>query len=439
MRIGIDARIVAYRRGGIASYVSHLLPELARIDPHTDYRVLRSRRDPAQGEAGPNFRRVSLWTPCHHRLERWALGAEVARLRLDLLHSPDFIPPAFGARRLVVTVHDLNFLYYPRFLTPESRRYYNQQIDWAVRRADHILADSEATRTDLIHLLGVPPEKVTTVHLAADPAFRPLPGEQVEATLARYGLARGYLLFVGTLEPRKNLPGLLTAYRILLDRGEVEAELVIVGGRGWLYEEVFRQVERLGLEARVRFLHGVPDGDLPALYNGAVLLTTPSFYEGFGLPALEAMACGTPVVVSNRGSLPEVVGEAGVLVDPDEPEGIAEGLATVLGDPTLRARLREAGLARAARFSWGRTARKTLKVYQEVADGASGHSHLSKRGLADFDRGSVAGAGAGGTPARSPGPSFGRGLVDGGREATDPPGQSRPPPRGEAGVGPPPP
>ncbi len=366
MRIGIDARILGYRPGGIAQYVSHLLAALSGIDPTTDYRVLHSRRERSRRRFGPNFHPVTLWTPPHHRLERWALGAEIARLRLDLLHSPDFIPPAFGARRFVVTVHDLNFIYYPQFLTAESRRYYAGQIEWAVRKANHILADSEATRSDLVRLLDVPPDKVTTVHLAADPAFRPLPPSAVRTTLSRYGLEPGYLLFVGTLEPRKNLPGLFAAYRRLREGGATDAPLVVVGGKGWLYEEVFSAVERLSLTEHVRFLHGVPGADLPALYNGAVLLTLPSFYEGFGLPALEAMACGTPVVVSDRGSLPEVVGDAGVLVDPEDPDRIAEGLAAVLGDPTLRERLAARGKARAADFTWEKTARKTLEIYRQV-------------------------------------------------------------------------
>lgn len=369
MRIGIDARMLAYRRGGISSYIRHLLSALASIDPENEYRVLRHRRDRTRQEAGPNFRRATVWTPCHHRLERWALGAEVFRLRLDLLHSPDFIPPAFGARCFVVTVHDLNFLYYPQFQTADSRRYYNEQIAWAVSHADHILADSEATRTDLVHLLGVPSEKVTTVYLGVDPAFRLLPPDRIQETLARYGLAPGYLLFVGTLEPRKNLPGLLMAYRILLSRGVTREPLVVVGSRGWLYEEVFVRMEALGLAAHVRFLENVPDEDLPALYTGAALLAMPSFYEGFGLPALEAMACGTPVVLSDRGSLPEVGGEAAVWVDPDNPEDIAAGIARVLEDPTLRERLRAAGLAQAARFTWEETARKTLNVYLQVARG----------------------------------------------------------------------
>lgn len=366
MRVGIDARMVAYRRGGITNYIRHLLPALAALDPETDYRVLRHRRDRTRSEAGPNVHRVTVWTPCHHPLERWALGAEVAPLRLDLLHSPDFIPPTFGARHFVITVHDLNFLYYPQFLTAESRRYYNDQIAWAVAHADHILAVSETTRTDLIRLLDVPPEKVTITYEGVAPAFRPLPPEQVRETLARYGLAPGYLLFVGTLEPRKNLPGLLTAYRILLDRGETAQPLVIAGSRGWLYEEIYARLESLRLHNHVRFVYNVSDDDLPALYNGAVLLAMPSFYEGFGLPALEAQACGTPVVISDRGSLPEVAGAAAVTVNPDHPEEIAAGIAAVLGDPALQTTLRAAGPTHAAQFTWEQTARRVLAVYRRV-------------------------------------------------------------------------
>jgi glycosyltransferase involved in cell wall biosynthesis len=221
-----------------------------------------------------------------------------------------------------------------------------------------------------VRLLEVPPAKVTTVHLAADDAYRPLSPPEVAPVMARYDLPQGYLLFVGTLEPRKNVPGLLSAYQLLLDQGVINAPLALIGGRGWLYEEIFRQVEALALERQVKFLHDVPDADLPALYNGAAVLVTPSFYEGFGLPALEAMACGTPVVVSNRGSLPEVVGPAGVLVDPETPEAIAAGLAGVLSDPEQQRRLAQAGLAQAATFSWERTARETRAVYRMVVEGS---------------------------------------------------------------------
>jgi glycosyltransferase involved in cell wall biosynthesis len=366
MRIGIDARIVHYARGGIRNYVLHLIEALALLDAGTDYYVLHSRKDRNPPLPGPNFHPVACWTPSHHRLERRALGVEVARLRMDLLHSPDFIPPARGVNRSVITIHDLNFLYYPQFLTAESHRYYNQQIEWAVQRANHILADSHATKSDLTSLLEVPPEKVTVVHLAANPGCRPLPEAQVQRIVARYGLEPGYLLFVGTLEPRKNLPGLLQAYRLLLNDEVATAPLVLAGGKGWLYDEIFEHVEVLRLTERVRFLHDASDVDLVGLYNGASVLAMTSFYEGFGLPALEAMACGTPVVVAQRASLPEVVGEAGLLVNPDDPDDIARALARVLTDGSLRVRMRELGLAQAARFTWEQTARKTLAVYRSV-------------------------------------------------------------------------
>ena len=366
MRIGIDARIVHYARGGIRNYVLRLLGALAELDVETDYYVLHSRKDRDPPLPGKNLHPVACWTPSHHRLERWTLGIEVARLGLDLLHSTDFIPPALGTRRSVITVHDLNFCHYPQFLTVESHRYYNQQIEWAVRRADHILADSHATGSDLTSLLDVPPEKVTVVHLAANPAFRPLADADARRVAAKYGLEPGYLLFVGTLEPRKNLPGLLQAYRLLLDAGVTAAPLVLIGGKGWLYDEIFEQVGVLRLGGGVRFLHDVPDADLPGMYNAASVLATPSFYEGFGLPALEAMACGTPVVVADRASLPEVVGEAGLLVDPDDADDIAQALARVLTDEPLRVRMRELGLVQAGRFTWERAARATLAVYRQV-------------------------------------------------------------------------
>ena len=365
--IGIDARIVHYARGGVPNYVLHLLDALAALDADTDYRILHSRKDRNPPLPGPNFYPVACWTPSHHRLERWALGVEVARLGLDLLHSPGFVPPVGGVSRSVLTIHDLNFLYYPQFLTPESHRYYNQQIEWVVRRADHILADSHATKSDLTSLLAVPSEKVSVVHLAADSTFRPLPGTEVGQVATRYGLQPGrFLLFVGTLEPRKNLPGLLQAYRYLLDAEVTTAPLVLVGGKGWLYDEVFERIEALHLTEGVCLLHGVPDADLPGLYNAASVLTMPSFYEGFGLPALEAMACGTPVVVAERASLPEVVGEAGLLVNPDDPGNIAQALARVLTEEPLRVQMRELGLAQAARFTWEETARQTLAIYRRV-------------------------------------------------------------------------
>ncbi len=365
-RIGIDSRLTYYREGGIAAYTRHVIAALATLDSDTDYRILQNFRDRRHALPAPNFTRAATFTPSHHRLERWALAVEITPLRLDLLHSPDFIPPLWGARHMVITIHDLNFLHYPQFLTAESRRYYNDQIERAVRQADHILACSEATRSDLITMLGVPGDKIT-VHLeGVDPAFRPLPAADVAALRRELDLPEGYLLFVGTFEPRKNITGLVEAYHLLRHAVPDAPPLVLAGRRGWLYDEIFARVEQLGLSAHILWRENIPQVMMPALYNAAQLLVMPSFYEGFGLPPLEAMACGTPVVVANRSSLPEVVGEAGLLVNPDDPADIAAGLERLITDSALHADLSARGLQRAAAFTWQRTAQAVLQTYQHV-------------------------------------------------------------------------
>ncbi len=366
MRIGIDARLNYYRPGGIAEYTRHVIEELAALDDTTDYAVIHHHRDRHTLAPGPNFTRINTYTPSHHRLERWSLSVELARHRLDLLHSPDVIPPQRGARRQVITVHDLHFLHYPQFMTADSRRYYNDQIARAVRAADHILVDSQATRADLAHLLDVPLEKMTVHLLGVNRAFIPLPADEVHQHKVRLGLPESYLLFVGTFEPRKNIPGLFKAYRLLCQTIPDVPPLVMVGRRGWLYDEIFASAEALHLTDRLIWLEDPPWDEMPAIYNGATVLALPSHYEGFGLTALEAMACGTPTVVSDRGSLPEVVGDTGLLVDPDDPEDIAAALRQMLTDSELYAQSRAAGLARAAAFTWRKTAETVLAVYRRV-------------------------------------------------------------------------
>jgi glycosyltransferase involved in cell wall biosynthesis len=359
--IGIDARLPYYHGGGISTYIRRLIRALETLDSTNRYTVFHSRK--SDESLVQRFPRADLWTPCHHRLEPVTLTAELARFNLDLLHSPDFIPPLRGARRHIITVHDLNFLYYQQFLTTESRRYYNGQIQRAVQQADHILADSAATRNDLIEKLNVPADKITVHMLGVDERFEPLSAEAVEPCRQQLDLPPEYLLFLGTFEPRKNIIGLLEAYQLLLDELPDAPPLVLAGNRGWMFEETMQQIARMQLDKRIIWRENVPQAALPALYNMAKALITPSFYEGFGFPALEAMACGTVPIVSDRASLPEVVGDVGALVDPDDPGTIAAAMRHVLTDSEWVKAMQTAGLARAATFTWENTAQVTLSVY----------------------------------------------------------------------------
>jgi glycosyltransferase involved in cell wall biosynthesis len=374
MNIALDARLVYYRRySGIGQYIVHLAEQLPGLDPHHRYTLLHSRKDRTPLHH-PAARLQAVSTPSHHRLEQLTFPLELARLRLDLLHSPDFIPPFAGNFRRVITVHDLNFLYYPQFLTTESRRYYNDQIERAVCVADHILADSHATRLDLIKLLNVPDEKITVVWLAPNSeVFRVLEPGEIAAARKRLNVPKCFILFAGTLEPRKNVAGLLHAYRLLLDRegaNETSPHLLLAGSRGWLFAETRALIDELRLADRVRWIDSPPDADLVALYNLADVFVLPSHYEGFGLTVLEAMACGAPAIISDRGSLPEIAGGAALEIDPDDPSELANAIERVLNDSELQHALRHKGLQRVTEFSWERCARETLAVYDRVLGNA---------------------------------------------------------------------
>ncbi len=362
--IGIDARLTYYRTGGISTYIVRLIDALAQIDAINRYTVLQSRKQ--RGALTPHMRCAPLWTPAHHRIERLALSLELARFNFDVLHTTDFIPPYRGAKRHVITVHDLNFLHYPQFLTPESRRYYNDQINYAVKHADHILTISTASKHDLINMLNVPSDKITVHLLGVDEAFQPL----AEPVIAHYrrvlDLPEHYLLFVGTFEPRKNIAGLCEAYADLRRDLPDAPPLVLAGKPGWNFEETRARIAALNIDDHLLWREAVSQDALPALYNGALALITPSFYEGFGFPALEAMACGTVPIVSNRSSLPEVVGDVGLQVTPEDRAAITQAMRHAISADDWRAQQREAGLRRAALFRWEDTARAALSVYQSV-------------------------------------------------------------------------
>ncbi len=353
--IGIDARLTAYRVGGISTYTRHLVDALSRRQTHHTYTVFPSRHEDHPFTGLPERR---LWTPPHHRLERWTLGLEVSRYRLDVWHSTDFIPPAWGARRHVITVHDLAFLLLPEHKDRDASRYYNQQIAWAVRRADHILSVSEATKRDLITLLNVPEDKITVQPHGVSTRF-----SAQSACPVPDGLPQGYILFVGTLEPRKNIDTLLTAYTLMKD----PPPLVLAGKIGWLFDDTLRRIQSLQAQG-YGIIHrdDISDEALPGLYQGAAVVVLPSHYEGFGFPMLEAMACGIPVIASDTSSLPEVVGDAGLLIPADDPDAWSTAISRALSDTEWRTQAILRGLTQAARFTWAESARIAADVYEKV-------------------------------------------------------------------------
>ncbi|MBL8132110.1 MAG: glycosyltransferase family 4 protein [Anaerolineae bacterium] len=366
MHIGIDARLTYYRRGGISLYIERLTAGLESLETTHRFTIFHSRKahhPVVRGRVG----HTQLWTPCHHRVERIALSAELLPHRLDLFHSTDFIPPLRGASRHVISVYDLAFLHYPQFLTGESRRYYADQIVYAVGHADHILTISEASKRDIVSMLGVSPNKVTVHLLAADESFKPPDPGAAAVVRNALELPETYYLFVGTFEPRKNILGLARAYKRLIDAQPSAPPLVLAGTAGWNFEETQRAIDALHLPDRILWRYGIPQEVLPALYGGAVALLMPSFYEGFGLPALEAMACGTMPIVSDRSALPEVVGDVGVMVSPEDEPGIAEAMRRAWQDPAWRAEQERQGLERARIFTWEQVTRTALSVYELFA------------------------------------------------------------------------
>lgn len=376
MRIGIDFTAAARQGAGIGRFTRELIRALLALDAENDYVLAVAGREPSP-YVGPTLQgraRVAsiplsertvtrLW----HRL-RVPLPVELFVGRVDLFHSPDFVLPPTLAARKILTVHDLSFLRVPECAEPSLGWYLKGAVPRSVQRADLITADSECTRRDVHELLGVGLDRITVVHGGVDPRFRRLNDVAAqEAVRRRYGLYRPFVLSIGTLEPRKNYVRLIQAFALARRRGLTEHQLVICGRKGWLYEGIFKAVSESGLQPHVVFPGYIRDEDLPELYCAADLFAFPSLYEGFGLPPLEAMACGTPTIVSNASSLPEVVGDAALLVAPSDVEALSQAMYSVLTDSALRSRLAAAGPARAARFTWPEAARRLLAAYRTVA------------------------------------------------------------------------
>ncbi|MEJ2211678.1 MAG: glycosyltransferase family 1 protein [Anaerolineae bacterium] len=366
----------SYRSAGINWYIYNLLQHLPDADPDIDYSIFLGESGYA-GREGQRLlstrwptRRPAVRIVWEQAVQPWA----ARRAGLDLLHCPAFVGPLAGGTPFVVTVHDLSFLLFPEGFRGWNRHYLRILTGLSLRRARRVLAVSESTKQDVVRLYGLDPGQVDVVYNGVDEAFRPLPAGEVAAFRQRKGLPEQFVLFVGTLEPRKNIVRLVEAYARL---AAPRPPLMMVGGKGWLYQEMLARVEELDLADEVCFVGYVAPEELPYWYNAAQVLVYPSLYEGFGLPALEAMSCGTPVVTSSASSLPEVVGQAGMLVEPTDVDALAAALQQVLDDAALRDRLRVAGPAQAARFSWAETARGTVAAYRRAleagrADAAGG-------------------------------------------------------------------
>ncbi|GAC1636630.1 MAG: glycosyltransferase family 1 protein [Herpetosiphon sp.] len=366
MNVAIDARLIAYRHGGIAHYTSQLINTMVEAAPEITFTVCEHRKQSNPVAQGPNVRRRRFWTPPHHPWEQWTLPLELAPLRPSVIHAPDFIPPLYWNGPMVITVHDLAFLRFPEILDGEARRYYGQ-INRAVQRAEGIIAVSHSTQRDLYELLGVEPKRVTVIHEAAAPLFQPIDlSEEPDRTFGNHQLTRGsFILFVGTIEPRKNLLTLLSALKQCQEQGTLP--LVIAGARGWLDQPVFDYVKQHRLEDKVWFIGGVDRLGLRWLYNACRMYVNPELYAGFGLTVLEAMQCGAPVIAADTSSLPEVLGEAGLLVNPHNVEGWSRALLSMMVDDRLCDDLRARGIKQAAQFTWQQAARATLGLYRRIA------------------------------------------------------------------------
>lgn len=411
MHIGLDISVLRIAQAGVLVYARSLLEHLIAqgqahqwtlldvlpLNPHRPMQANLSRLE------APNVRVVRCpgiarsyvsmqpgnLTGWRHWLARYAdrlldrpwdvastasMGSQLwgALRGVDLFHSSDQFLYAPRRAAAVLTIYDLSTLVHPEWHTHDNTSMHTAKDRFAMRQAHHIIAISQATKQAVVEHLHVPAEKISVVYGAADGRFRPYPPDQVQPVLDRYQLQMGqYVLSIGTLEPRKNYVRLFEAYAALRQQCEAEGghlpPLVVAGGHGWLYEEILATPERLGMAEHIRLLGRVPDADLPLLLAGATLFVYPSLYEGFGLPVLEALASGVPVVASNSTSLPEVVGTAGLLCDPLDVGSIRQSLQQVLCTRVLANKLRYAGLQQARSFSWQRAARETIEIYQRVA------------------------------------------------------------------------
>ncbi|MPZ18061.1 MAG: glycosyltransferase [Luteitalea sp.] len=368
MRIAIDIRKL--HDFGIGTYVRNMLRQLARIDAETEYVLLCRPEDRvAAAQLGPNFRAVVEASRPYSVREQLAVPAKLRRERVDVFHTPHYVLPPLVRCKSVVTIHDCIHLMFPQYLPNRLAYSYARASMWAAARAAcRILTVSEASKHDILRYCRVPAEKVTVIPNAIDDRFgTPPTDEEIRVVRERYQLHDPFVLYAGNVKPHKNIGRLIEAFGLVHRGGLDHIKLLVIGDEISKYTTLRRAVHRNKLHTHVRFLGFVPDSTLAVLYRLAGVFVFPSLYEGFGLPPLEAMASGTPVVTSNVSSLPEVVGDAALLIDPHDTQAIADAIRRVLTDCELRHELRARGLARARIYSWERSVRRVREIYDEVA------------------------------------------------------------------------
>lgn len=375
MRIGIDIRSLILTKAGINQYTKNIIKSLAKIDKDNDYVLFCNVKSRYDWSGYDNIKEEVIRLPHLGRFteklwEEILLPNGLSSKKIDLFHSPRFILPGKKPCKFIVTIYDLAFKRFPQLVTKKVFNHFNNGVKSAINRADKIIAISHNTKKELINLFDARNDKIEVVYMGIGEDCRPIRAEsQLREIKDKYNLPEKFILFVGTIEPRKNLKRLIEAFYELKKNKSIEHSLVIAGGKGWLYDDVFETLKKLQLNQDVIFIGYIPESELPLIYNAADLFVYPSLYEGFGLPPLEAMACGVPVVTSNVSSLPEVVGDAAILIDPYDIQAIAEAIEQILQDYNLREKMIEKGFNQAKKFSWEKASRETLDLYYKCLSG----------------------------------------------------------------------
>lgn len=354
MRIGIDIQTTLGEKTGFGFYVKNLTENLLKIDGNNQYSFFRPKRE------------CDLSAPQRFYWDQFQIPRLAKKNKVEILHQPSFSVPIFYHGKVIVTVHDLIARLFGKDIPFFSRQFFGKWMPFSYRFTDKIIAISECTKNDIIKLLGVPEEKIKVIHLAAGKEFtRIFDNDEIKRVKDKYKTGKKYLLHIGTLNPRKNLEFLIKVYKeIIADFPEYN--LVITGKKGWYYEGLFKLVKKFGLEKKVIFTGYIEDKDAPYLYNGATIFLFPSLYEGFGLPPLEAMACGCPVISSNTSSLPEVIATAGVLLSPKDIKSWVRNIKMILAKKNIRLEMSKKSILQARKFSWEKCAKETLEVYERL-------------------------------------------------------------------------